>query len=42
MNMIKIKVMVFNYANPCQEFVFEGDVIERVQLSLCGATYCGR
>jgi hypothetical protein len=23
--------MVFNYANPCQEFVFEGDDIERVQ-----------
>jgi len=31
MNMKKTKVMVFNYANPCQEFVFEGDVIERVQ-----------
>jgi hypothetical protein len=27
----KTKVMVFNFANPCQEFVFEGDVIERVQ-----------
>jgi hypothetical protein len=25
------KVMVFNYVHPCQEFVFEGDVIERVQ-----------
>ncbi len=23
--------MVFNYADPCQEFVFEGDAIERVQ-----------
>ncbi len=23
--------MVFNYADPCQEFVFEGDVIKRVQ-----------
>jgi len=23
--------MVFNFADPCQEFVFEGDVIERVQ-----------
>ncbi len=23
--------MVFNFANPCQEFVFEGDIIERVQ-----------
>ncbi len=23
--------MVFNYANPCQEFVFEGDTIECVQ-----------
>ncbi len=23
--------MVLNYANPCQEFVFKGDVIERVQ-----------
>jgi hypothetical protein len=23
--------MVFNSVNPCQEFVFEGDVIERVQ-----------
>ncbi len=31
MNVKKTKVMVFNYADPCQEFVFEGDVIERVQ-----------
>ncbi len=23
--------MVFNFANPCQEFVFEVDIIERVQ-----------
>jgi hypothetical protein len=29
--MKKTKVMVFNFANPCQEFVFEGDTIERVQ-----------
>jgi hypothetical protein len=27
----KTKVMVFNYANPCQEFMFEGDTIECVQ-----------
>ncbi len=31
MNVIKIKVMVFNFVDPCQEFVFEGDVIECVQ-----------
>jgi hypothetical protein len=31
MNMKKTKVMVFNFANPCQEFVFKGDVIECVQ-----------
>ncbi len=31
MNMKKIKVMVFNCANPRQEFVFEGDIIEHVQ-----------
>jgi len=31
MNMKKIEVMVFNFVDPCQEFVFEGDVIERVQ-----------
>jgi hypothetical protein len=31
MNMKKTKVMVYNYANPCQEFVFEYDVTERVQ-----------
>jgi hypothetical protein len=29
--MKKTKVMVLNYADPCQEFVFEGDVIKRVQ-----------
>jgi hypothetical protein len=26
----KKKVMVFNFVDPCQKFVFEGDVIERV------------
>ncbi len=31
MNVKKTKIMVFNSANPCQEFVFEGDVIEHVQ-----------
>jgi hypothetical protein len=31
MNVKKKKVMVFNSINPCQEFVFEGDVIKRVQ-----------
>jgi len=29
--MNKTKVMVFNFADPCQKFMFEGDVIERVQ-----------
>jgi len=29
-NMKKTKVMVFNYVDPCQEFVFEGDINERV------------
>jgi hypothetical protein len=29
--MKKTKVMVFNFVDPCQEFMFEGDVIERVQ-----------
>jgi hypothetical protein len=29
-NVKKTKVMVFNYVDPCQKFVFEGDVIERV------------
>jgi len=27
----KTKVMVFNSADPCQKFVFEGDIIEHVQ-----------
>jgi hypothetical protein len=31
MNVKKTKIMVFNFVNPCQEFVFEGDVIEHVQ-----------
>jgi hypothetical protein len=31
MNVKKIKVMVFNSVDPCQKFVFEGDIIERVQ-----------
>jgi hypothetical protein len=31
MNVEKKEVMVFNFADPCQEFVFEGDTIERVQ-----------
>ncbi len=30
-NVKKTKVMVFNSIDPCQEFVFKGDVIERVQ-----------
>jgi hypothetical protein len=30
-NVKKTKVMVFDSTNPCQKFVFEGDVIERVQ-----------
>jgi hypothetical protein len=29
--MKKTKVMVFNFANPCQEFVFKGEAIEHVQ-----------
>jgi hypothetical protein len=31
MNVKKTKVMVFNSVDPCQEFVFEGDVIKHVQ-----------
>ncbi len=31
MNMKKTKVMVFNFVDPCQKFVFEGDIIEHVQ-----------
>jgi hypothetical protein len=30
-NVKKTKVMVFNFVDPCQEFVFEDDVIECVQ-----------
>ncbi len=30
-NVKKTKVMVFNSPNPCQKFVFEGDIIEHVQ-----------
>jgi len=30
-NVKKTKVMVFNFVDPCQEFVFEGDTIEHVQ-----------
>ncbi len=30
-NIKKTKVMVFNFVYPCQEFVFEGDVIEHVE-----------
>jgi MarR-like DNA-binding transcriptional regulator SgrR of sgrS sRNA len=30
-NVKKTKVMVFNYVDPCQKFVFEGDIIEHVQ-----------
>jgi hypothetical protein len=26
----KTKAMVFNFVDPCQEFVFKGDAIERV------------
>jgi hypothetical protein len=31
MNVKKTKVMVFNSVDPCQEFVFERDVIKHVQ-----------
>ncbi len=31
MNVKKTKVMVFNSVDPCQKFVFEGDIIERIQ-----------
>ncbi len=30
-NVKKTKVMVFNSVDPCQKFVFEGDIIKRVQ-----------
>ncbi len=29
-NLKKTKVMVFNFVDPCQEFVFKGDTIEHV------------
>jgi hypothetical protein len=31
MNVEKEEVMVFNFVDPCQEFVFKGDIIEHVQ-----------
>ncbi len=31
MNVKKTKVMVFNFVDPCQEFMFEGDIIEHVE-----------
>ncbi len=31
LNVGKKKAMVFNFIDPCQEFVFNGDAIERVQ-----------
>jgi hypothetical protein len=31
MKVKKTKVMVFNFFNPCQKFLFEGDIIKRVQ-----------
>ncbi len=31
MNVEKSKAMVFNSIDPCQEFVFKGDAIEKVQ-----------
>jgi hypothetical protein len=30
MNVKKTKLVVFNFGDPCQEFVFESDVIKRV------------
>ncbi len=30
-NVKKTKVMAFNFVDPCQEFVFEGDIFEHVQ-----------
>ncbi len=30
MNVKKTKAMVFNSVDPCQEFMFEDDIIERV------------
>jgi hypothetical protein len=29
-NVKKNKIMVFNFVDPCQKFVFKGDVIEHV------------
>jgi len=29
-NVKKTKIMVFNSTDPCQEIVFDGDIIERV------------
>jgi hypothetical protein len=31
LNVKKTKIMAFNFADPCQEFVFEGDIIKHVQ-----------
>jgi len=31
----KKKVVVFNFVDPCQKFVFEGDIIKRVQTFNC-------
>ncbi len=31
MNVKKTKVRVFNFVDPCQKFVFEGDIIKHVQ-----------
>ncbi len=31
MNVKKTKAMVFNFVDPCQEFMFKGDTIEKVQ-----------
>jgi hypothetical protein len=31
MDVEKTKAMVFNSVDPCQKFVFKGDIIERVQ-----------
>jgi hypothetical protein len=33
MSVKKTKVMVFNFVDPCQEFVFESDIIAHVQTS---------
>jgi hypothetical protein len=31
LNVEKTKVMVFNFVDPCQDFLFKGDTIEHVQ-----------